>query len=199
MGEFNSESTLYFSLGHAKWLWWMQFFIPPTPPWSLTREVLKCHFHLNVNLKAVFFKTGMGADMLWKSICIRPRWVSECEVIVTKTKHILCFLFFLPVFFFKEPLKVFFCSLVVKRFLSTLIFSQWRWPAPRPVGENETLWCRFGSWIRLYFRLVDCYDGSCNSIGYFLLIMQWEYSRKHTSIVLISDAIITSCILLFAL
>lgn len=66
----------------------------------------------------------------------------------TPPKHIL---FFSSVF--QRASKFLFCSCLVKRFLCSFIFSQWRRSELRPMGDNETLsWC-LGSWTSLSDRL----------------------------------------------
>lgn len=119
------------------------FFIPPTPPWSLTREVPQCHFHLNVNLKAVSLR------LAWMLICFESLFASDHNgyvklwAVVSLNQHTF---FFFP----KSSYKCFPTLRLSKRFLSTLIFSQWQCLAPRPMGENKTLCC-FGSWIAHFF------------------------------------------------
>lgn len=82
--DVNSESTLYSSLGRAKWLWWMQFLMPRPFPWSLTRKVSKCHFHLNVNLMAASLK------LAWMLRVSREWWRHE------KPKHFHMYFFPFP-------------------------------------------------------------------------------------------------------
>lgn len=124
------------------------FFIPSTPPWSLTREVLECRFHLNDNLKAVSLRLAWlltcceGPFALGHSGCVK-RWAA----VLPKQSTTLSFLMV-----FQTSSKVFFCFFQVERSLSTVIFSRWQWPqlALRPTGEDEPLWCHLDSRLFLF-------------------------------------------------
>jgi len=136
-------------------------FPPPTPPWSLTYEVLKCHFHLNVNLRTVSLRLAWLLTCFASLFALDHIGYAELWAVVSLNQNTL---FSFSSAFSKELRRLFFCSLLVQCFVSPLIFSWWQWLALRSMRENKPL---------MLFRLLRlCCDRSFNSIAYFLLIMQ---------------------------
>lgn len=114
----------------GNWLWWVWvFFTLASPLWTLTREVLQCRFHLNVNLKAISLRRAWMLMRL-ESRFAHNRYAKLCrkkptDILFSQRAHISVFLLFAQKDF--GPLLSFLCD-------------DWR-----PMGENKALWWQCGS------------------------------------------------------
>lgn len=150
----------------------MNVFFCADPPWSMTRKVPQCHFHLNVNLKAISLRP---TRML---TCFESRFASQlrqiwwnCELLCHKINTHSSFSGFS-----KELLQVVFCSLVKKVFVHFNLLCDDIWhQSPWKKIRQTLIWLLN---VSLFFRLVDCSALFSESIAYFLLIMQSEYSVR---------------------
>lgn len=151
------------------------FFSPPTPPWSLTREVPQCHFHLNVNLKTLSLR------LAWMLIRFESLFASHHNG--SAKLWAVCHLTDAHWFFFssllpqRTPISVFFgLSLVEKVFLSTLIFSGWQYLAPKHHGRISGC---YGSSIPLFFQIAGLF---CSVLWQYCLFSPHHAARELSKI-----------------